>query len=38
MQLQLKMSKTAEIRYLEANKNQSMYWLTYLNVFKLEQG
>ena len=34
MQLQVKLQKTAEIMYLEANKNQTKYLLTYLQVSK----
>ena len=33
----LKCHKTAEITYLEANKQQAVYHLTYLEVSKLEQ-
>ena len=37
MQLQIKIRKTTEIRYLEANIEQRRYQLTYLDVSKLEQ-
>ena len=33
MQLQAKLKKTAEIAYLEANKQQTRYRLTYLEVW-----
>ena len=38
MQLQVKMPKTTEIRYLEANKQQRRYRLRYLDASKFEQG
>ena len=38
MQLQVKMTKRTEIRYLEKNKEQRRYRLTYLDVSKLEEG
>ena len=34
MQLQVKVQKTGEIRYLEANKEETRYHLTYLEVSK----
>ena len=34
MELQVKLQKTAEITYLEANKQQARYRLTYLEVSK----
>ena len=37
MQLQIKPQKTAEITYLEANKQQTRYRLTYLDVSKEDQ-
>ena len=37
MQLQLKLQKTAEITYLEANKTQTRYCLTYLEGAKEEK-
>ena len=34
MQLQIKLQKTAEIKYLEGNKQQTRYCLTYLEISK----
>ena len=34
MQLQVKLQTTGDIMYLEANKNQTKYLLTYLQVSK----
>ena len=38
MQLQVKMLKMAEIRFLKANKQQRRYQLTYLDVSNIGQG
>ena len=38
MQLQIKTPKTAKITYLEGNKQQRRYRLTYSDVSKLKQG
>ena len=37
MQLQVKLQKTAEITYLEENKQQTMHRLTYLEASNSEQ-
>ena len=34
MQLQLKLQKTPEVTYVEANKQQRWYCLTYLEIWK----
>ena len=34
MQLQIKLQKPAEITYLEVNKQQTKYRLTYLEIWK----
>ena len=35
MQLRVKVQKTAELTYLEANKRQTKYRVTYLEFWKL---
>ena len=37
LQLQVKRKKTAEITYLEANKQKTTYRLTYLELSKFQQ-
>ena len=38
MQLQGKLEKTAEITYLDANKKQTRYHLTYFEILKKKKG